>query len=282
MSNVAEIIDVDEEVVMKKRSDKQKKVEIPSAEKKEPRVKITDEDEDPTSKIAELLNNPEKFKAMMGDMNMDSDKMKNVMRDVTSNPETMKAARQMLGATNDEDLRDKLRKSMAKDGKQPTMKEMRKKQKEYKRIMNLNKNKTPDNSPTVNCVKIDRNRNLDLVKVKLSDGKLVLPVKSQPGFERIGSLGVFYDATKVNCENRVVKRIFGRNYGSEVTIYSLESKDLSTDEKMLKELAQTPLKVEEYVDESLDKLAEEYKDLIVDNELVLTENVGEIVELDES
>lgn len=271
MSGVADIVDFDEDIVMKKRSDrseKPKKKETLSFEKKESH--ITDDDEDPQVKIAELLNNPEKFKAMLGDMNMDSDKMKNVMRDVTSNPETMKAARQMMGATNDEDLRNKLRQSMTKDGKQPTIKEMRKKQKEYRRIMNSNKGKPKieDNSPTVNCVKIDRNRNLSFVKVKLTDGKLVLPKISQPGFEKIGSLGVFYDPTKVNCENRVIKRIFGRNFGSEVTVYSLESKDLDCDEKLLKELAGKEVPIEEHSDENLDKIAEEYKNLINDELIV--------------
>jgi hypothetical protein len=259
---MADITDVDEEIVMRKRPEKLDKSDK-NDKTKESKVTITDEDEDPQAKIAELLNNPEKFKAMMGDMNMDSDKMKNVMRDVTSNPETMKAARQMLGATNDEDLRDKLRKSMAKDGKQPTMKEMRKKQKEYKKIMNANKTKIDDSRPTINCVKIDHNRNIDFVKIKVnSEGKLDMPSESQPGFERIGSLGVFYDPTKVNCENRVIKRIFGRNFGREVTIYSLESNPLYADEKSLKDLALRELPKIEHTDTNLDKLAEEYKDLI--------------------
>lgn len=248
--------DIDEEIVMKRRTKKEKPTT--SEPVSNTKVTITDEDEDPQAKIAELLNNPEKFKEMMSNMNMDGDKMKNVMRDVTSNPETMKAARQMMGASNDEDLRNKLRQSMAKDGKQPTMKELRRKQKEYKKIMNAGgKSNKEDLTPKINCVKIDRNRNINFYKVKVnSEGKLDIPKTSQPGFERIGSLGVFYDPTKVNCENRVIKRIFGRNFGQEITIYSLESKDLYADEKYLKDLAKKEIIIE---DEGLEKLSEEYE-----------------------
>lgn len=254
--------DIDnDKLVMKRRTKKQDTLEQSTPEVQKNKVTITDEDDDPQAKITELLNNPEKFKEMMATMNMDGDRMKNVMRDVTSNPETMKAARQMMGASNDEDLRNKLRQSMAKDGKQPTMKELRRKQKEYKKIMNSGKKESDkeDLRPKINCVKIDRNRNINFYKVKSdNDGKLNVPKTSQPGFERVGSLGVFYDPTKVNCENRVIKRIFGRNFGQEVTIYSLESKDLVCDERLLKELAQTKITV---VDEGLEKLAEELKDI---------------------
>lgn len=240
--------DIEDELIMRK----------PREHKyKEPAEVKVDDDEDPEDKIAELLNDPAKFKAMMDNMGMDAEKMKNVMRDVTSNPETMRAARDMMGASNDEDLKNKLRKSMSKNGKAPSMKEMRKKQKEYKKIMNSVGKQKVDDSPTVDCVKINRNRQLSIVKVKVNeDGKLPIPKSSQPGFEIFGKVGVLYDPTKVNCENRVIKRIFGRNFGSEVTIYSLDSKPLKADEKELKELA----KYVEPVEESLKCIVEEYVD----------------------
>lgn len=223
------------DVVMRKRNPDAKRGGTETSADSTASNDVTGENIDHDAVLSDLLSNPERLKDMLSNMNIDGDKVKNIMRDITSDPSVAKGARDMMGVNSDAELREKLRKAMTKDGKAPTLKQMRKRQREMKKMMNRVSNGSHGNDrddSERSYIYIDASK-----KLKVVTSIPILMLNSSQ--INIGSLGVrYFPNSKVH--NRVAKRILGGNYGNVVLIHHIGGDKLVPTEDYLKHLAQTP------------------------------------------
>lgn len=228
-SSLPTIEDVDDDDLVMRKRDNKPKVNTSST----PQEKVDPNHEEI---VADLINNPNKLKDMMTKMNMDSDAMRGAMRDITSNPEAMKGARELMGVSTNEQLRDKMMKTMTKNGKQPKQRDVKRQQKEMKRIMR-GQSDAPVELP-LTLIHIDASKKLKHVAV-LPKSQLY-PDGSQPDMKIIGHLRVFYIATSKK-QNRLAKRILNEALGEPVTLQHIDGvTPLLPCEASLIELAKTP------------------------------------------
>lgn len=223
--------DEDDDLVMRKRdTTKPREASTKVEEKNNP---------DHEAIVADLIHNPQKLKDMMNQMNMDTGVMRDAMRDITSNPEAMRGARELMGVSTNEQLRDKMMQKMTKNGKQPKRRDVMRQQKEMKKILRNRGDVavTPSDLPLA-LIYIDASKKLKQVSVI---PKTQLPSDgSQPDMKIIGHLRVFYNAMSKK-QNRLAKRILGEALGEPITLQHIDGEThLLPCETSLIQLARTP------------------------------------------
>lgn len=246
----------DEDVVMRKRETRAVNT-VNAAKVEEPEKPDTDHE----AIVSELISNPQKLRDVMRQMNMDADQMKHVMRDITSNPEAMKGAREMMGVSTNEELRDKLMKKMSKNGKQPSRKQVMKQQKEMKKVL---RGRTAEEaalsaSQTPLFIHIDASKKLKLVN-EIPRTQYTL---GEPDTKQFGHLIVYYNVSSKN-HNRLAKRIFKEPLGALVTFRRVDNEPIEPNEAHVTQLAHTPY-VPRLFDGTVDE--EEFAELFCKNEV---------------
>lgn len=221
----------DGDLVMRKRDTKPRAPRVASAQEKEE----TPVNPDHEAVVADLINNPGKLMDMMEHSNMDKNVMRDAMRDITSNPEAMRGAREMMGVSTNEQLRDKMMQKMTKNGKQPRRKDVMRQQKDMKKV--LRGGAAPPVALPPTMIHIDASKKLKHVSVI---PKAQLVGGAQPDVKVIGHLRVFYNSLSKKQNGRV-KRILGEALGEPVTLQHIDGiTPLLPCEESLIQLAKTP------------------------------------------